>query len=71
MELRAKLDLCTDGQQDIEQKIMKGEMSPRAFVDWVAAAGVLGVLYTSKVWPRAGRVSVSDTVVAVDPEAMQ
>jgi hypothetical protein len=71
MELRAKLELYTDGQQDIEQKILKGCMSPRAFVDWVAAAGVLGVLYTSKVWSRAGRVTVSTTVVAVDPEATQ
>ena len=70
-ELRAKLDLYTDGQQDIEQKILKGDINPRAFVDWMAAAGVLGVLYTSKVWPRAGRVTVPDTVVAVDPEAMQ
>ncbi|WP_178122695.1 hypothetical protein [Pseudomonas sp. ANT_J28] len=71
MELRAKLDLYTNGQQDIEQKIVRGDISPRAFVDWVAAAGALGVLYTSKVWPRAGKVSVPDTVVAVDPEAMQ
>ncbi|KJZ37165.1 hypothetical protein [Pseudomonas fluorescens] len=70
-ELRTKLDLYTDGQQDVEQKLMKGDMSPRAFVDWVAAAGGLGVLHTSKVWPRAGKVAVSTTVVAVDPEATQ
>jgi len=71
IELMAKLDLYTNGQQDIEQNITTGALRPRAYVDLVAAAGALGVLYTSKVWPQAGKVTVSTTVVSVDPEAPQ
>ncbi|MGL6245071.1 hypothetical protein [Pseudomonas sp.] len=64
-ELMARLDPLSDEYQDFEQKLISDETSPQSLVDLVAAAGVLGVLFTSKAWPKAGRVtpSVADGIV--------
>ncbi|VVO58436.1 hypothetical protein [Pseudomonas fluorescens] len=58
VKLMAQLDPRSDDYQDIEQKILTDRMLPRAFVDLVAAAGTLSVLYPSSVW-RKGRVYAS------------
>jgi hypothetical protein len=54
----AQLDPQSNDYQDIEQKILSNKMPPQVFIDLVAAAGNLSVLYLSSVWPK-GRVSSS------------
>jgi hypothetical protein len=58
VQLMAQLDPQSNDYQDIEQKILSNKMPPQVFIDLVAAAGNLSVLYPSSVWPK-GRVSSS------------
>ncbi|MNO97216.1 hypothetical protein D3C76_889150 [compost metagenome] len=57
-ELQDLLAPEADNQQSIEQQVISGEMSTQAYIDKVAAAGELTVLFPSVSWPEAGRVGV-------------
>lgn len=65
-ELLARLTSQEEGSQDIEQQIIDGDMSPQKFVDLVAGAGTLSVLYSSKTWPRIGQVHAPVATVIVE-----
>lgn len=65
-ELLARLTSQEEGSQDIEQQIIDGVMSPQQFVDLVAAAGTLSVLYSSKTWPSIGQVHAPVATVIVE-----
>jgi hypothetical protein len=69
-DLMAQLDPQNADYQNFEQKIVSGEMRPQAFVDLVAAAGTLGVLYPSAVWPK-GRVRAPAATVIIESESAQ
>jgi hypothetical protein len=63
--LLAQLDPQNADYQDFERKIVSGEMRPQAFVDLIAAAGTLSVLYPSDVWSK-GRILPAVATVIVD-----
>lgn len=67
-ELQRLLAPENDSQQSIEQQVISGGMSTQTFIDKVAAAGELTVLFPSASWPAAGRVSAHAAVVGVEPE---
>lgn len=56
--------LLVELAQGLEQKLITGEITPTMFVDKVADAGILSVLFPSKTWPTVGRITASTSVVA-------
>ncbi|WP_131108026.1 hypothetical protein [Pseudomonas sp. Sample_10] len=68
--LMAQLDPQNADYQDFEQKILSGEMRVQAFVDRLAAAGTLSVLYPGDVWAK-GRVQAPTAIVIIGGESAQ
>ncbi|WLH37341.1 hypothetical protein PSH79_08565 [Pseudomonas sp. FP2196] len=60
------LALTTELAQDLEQKIISGDMSPQTYVNKVADAGTLSVLLASKTWAHVGRVTASFSTDVTD-----
>lgn len=56
--------LLVELAQGLEQKLITGGITPTIFVDKVADAGILSVLFPSKTWPTMGRITASTSIVA-------
>ncbi|HWT67797.1 MAG TPA: hypothetical protein VN214_01650 [Pseudomonas sp.] len=61
--LSAMLDPRNSDYQDIDRKILSNEWTTQAFVDLVAAAGNLSVLYPSRTWPKGQVIAPTASVI--------